>query len=72
MRNSFRNSERKIFYKFFALVVILILSFILQSGCSTLELESQWRDREMTVDGRADDWQGAKYYLEDLYVSVFS
>jgi hypothetical protein len=70
MRNLCRNSESTVFNKYSSLIIILILSFILQSGCSTLELESQWRDREMTVDGKADDWHGAKYYLEDLYISV--
>jgi len=24
----------------------------------------------MTVDGKVDDWHGAKYYLEDLYISA--
>jgi hypothetical protein len=70
MENLSRNSKRKIIYKFFTSTVILLLFFIIHIGCSTLELESQWRDREIKVDGEADDWQGAKYYLEDLYISV--
>lgn len=70
MGNLSTNSERKRFYKFFGLIMILPLALIIQIGCSTLELESQWRDREIVVDGKADDWQGAKYFLEDLYISV--
>ena len=34
-------------------------------GCGTEELESVARDREITVDGDATDWQGALQFLED-------
>jgi len=39
-------------------------------GCSTLELESTWKDRDITMDGKSGDWLGAKYYFEDSAVSV--
>jgi hypothetical protein len=39
-------------------------------SCSTLELESTWKDRDITMDGKSGDWLGAKYYFEDSAVSV--
>ena len=52
------------------LLPILILSFLINSGCSTLELESTWKDRDIVLDGKGGDWLGAKYYFEDTAVSV--
>jgi hypothetical protein len=42
----------------------------MQMGCSTLRLESTWRNRDITVDGKSGDWLGTKYYFEDISVSV--
>lgn len=52
-----------------AFLLILTLS-LLHSGCSTLQLESTWKDRDITLDGKGGDWLGAKYYFEDSGVSV--
>jgi hypothetical protein len=52
-----------------AFLTILTLSF-LQSGCSTLQLESTWKDRDITMDGKGGDWLGAKYYFEESAVSM--
>lgn len=57
-------------FKYPAFLVVLFLSFLMQSGCSSLELESAWRDREIVVDGKGDDWLGAKYYFEDVNISL--
>ncbi len=51
-------------------LLILFLSFFIQMNCSTLELESTWKDRDITLDGKGGDWLGAKYYFEDLAISV--
>ena len=52
-------------------VFLLILTLsLLHSGCSTLQLESTWKDRDITLDGKGGDWLGAKYYFEDSGVSV--
>jgi len=56
--------------KMSVLLFVLILSLIFQIGCSTLEVESKWRDREIKVDGKSDDWLGALYYFENKKVSV--
>jgi hypothetical protein len=50
-------------------LIILTLSF-LHSGCSTLQLESTWKDRDITMDGKGGDWLGAKYYFEESAVSM--
>jgi hypothetical protein len=48
----------------------LILSFFIHNGCSTLQLESSWKDRDITLDGKGGEWLGTKYYFEDSAVSV--
>ena len=56
--------------KFSPFLLILIHSFLMNSGCSMLRLESTWKDRDITLDGKGGDWQGAKYYFEEFAVSV--
>ena len=55
-----------------AMFSILILFSFLLVGCgnSKLELNSNWRDREITVDGKSADWRGAMLFFEDDNVSV--
>jgi hypothetical protein len=50
-------------------LLILTLSFF-YVGCSTLQLESTWKDRDIALDGKGGDWLGAKYYFEDSGISV--
>ncbi len=49
----------------------LLLTFLL-IGCgnSKLELNSNWRDREITVDGKNTEWRGAMLFFEEDNVSV--
>jgi len=55
-----------------ALFSILLLLTFLFVGCgnSQLELNSNWRDREITVDGKNADWLGAMLFFEEDNVSV--
>ncbi len=56
-------------YSSFLLVMLLFVA--LQMGCrSVLRLESTWRSRDISIDGKSDDWMGLKYYFEDVSVSV--
>ena len=56
--------------KYLGFFFILVLSFFVQVNCSTLQLESTWKDRDITMDGKGGDWLGSKYYFEDSAVSV--
>jgi hypothetical protein len=56
--------------KFLTHLIILSLALSMLIGCSTLELESTWKDRDITLDGKGGDWLGAKYYFEDSAISV--
>ena len=51
--------------------ILLLLTFLLV-GCSNskLELNSNWRDREIIVDGKNADWLGAMLFFEEDNVSV--
>ncbi|UCE40148.1 MAG: hypothetical protein JSV17_11855 [Candidatus Aminicenantes bacterium] len=49
---------------------ILALALFTLVGCSTLKLESTWKDRDITLDGKGGEWLGAKYYFEDSAISV--
>jgi len=55
-----------------AMSSILILFSFLLVGCgnSKLELNSNWRDREITVDGKNTEWRGAMLFFEEDNVSV--
>lgn len=48
---------------------LFLLTFFLV-GCGTFELSSNWRDREITVDGKSDDWMGEMIYFEEENISV--
>lgn len=49
----------------------LILFGIFQVGCgSTIELKSNWLDREIIVDGKSDEWVGVMVYFENKNISV--
>jgi hypothetical protein len=50
--------------------LILPLALLMLVGCSTLELASSWKDRDITLDGKGGEWLGAKYYFEDSAISV--
>lgn len=49
--------------------ILFFLTFFMV-GCGTLELNSDWRDCEITVDGRNDDWLGNMMYFEKENVSL--
>lgn len=44
----------------------LLLSMALTiAGCGGEEIESRWRDREITIDGDASEWRGTEQYSDD-------
>lgn len=49
---------------------ILIMLVFLLAGCTTLKLDSHWKDREISIDGENKDWLGAMYYFEDDNISA--
>jgi len=57
-------------YRLSVLLFTFFLMTLLHIGCSTLELKSEWRDREITIDGNNTDWLGAMYYFEGNNISV--
>jgi len=56
--------------KIMALQLTSVLSLLILVNCSTLRLESNWKDRDIVLDGKGGDWLGAKYYFEDYALSV--
>lgn len=56
--------------KYSARMLILFFGLSVLVGCSMLELESTWKDRDIVLDGKDGDWLGAKYYFEGLAISV--
>jgi hypothetical protein len=51
-------------------VVGLLLLAPLLTGCNEIEIESVWRDREISVDGDAADWRGLTTYVEKGNIAV--
>ncbi|MCJ7565338.1 MAG: hypothetical protein MUP52_12230, partial [Candidatus Aminicenantes bacterium] len=50
-------------------VLFLFLSILLLASCGSIEIESQWRESEITIDGKIGDWQGRLWEIEDTGVS---
>ncbi len=69
---NFRTSSKKnSIYRCSSFLLPLLLFAAIQMGCSrTLRLESTWRNRDIKIDGRSEDWLGLKYYFEGISVSV--
>jgi len=72
MRALSKGSKRIFSGRLSVLSSILLLFTFLLGGCSNskLELNSNWRDREITVDGKNADWLGAMLFFEEDNVSV--
>ena len=52
-----------------SLVFLVFLFF--QSGCSSfMKINSYWKNRDITIDGKNNDWIGHMYYLEEENISV--
>jgi len=58
------------FLKSFSLYLAFILATTHLAGCKNLELNSQWRDRDVVVDGVNSEWQNSTTYLEDEKVLI--
>jgi hypothetical protein len=72
MRTLSKESKRVFSGRKPAMSSILIIFLFLLVGCgnSKLELNSNWRDREITVDGKNADWLGTMLFFEEDNVSV--
>ncbi len=72
MRAISKGTKKNFSVRLSALSSILILFLFLLVGCgnSKLELNSNWRDREITVDAKSADWRGAMLFFEEDNVSV--
>jgi hypothetical protein len=72
MKNLSRSFNIMLVLKPLVLLFVQLLFIIFQVGCTTvgLNLDSGWRDREITIDGKNSEWIGAMWYLEDENISV--
>jgi hypothetical protein len=51
-------------------VFTLIALTLVVAGCGGLDLQSQWLDRTITVDGDLAEWEGKLTYIDSKHVSV--
>jgi hypothetical protein len=51
-------------------LISLLLPGIISLNCNNFELQSQWRDRDITVDGNHVEWEGVLKYSEDERTTV--
>lgn len=49
--------------------VLLLLTFLFVA-CGSIELNSNFRDREITIDGKNNDWLGTMLYFEKERISL--
>ena len=50
--------------------LMLLSGLAVVAGCGRSTIESRWRDREITIDGRDAEWQNARVMLEDASVGM--
>ncbi len=54
-----------------AVLLLMIFGLIFLSvACGETELSSSWKDRDIVIDGKSNDWLDALYYFEDDNVSI--
>ncbi|MDH5745115.1 MAG: hypothetical protein OEZ52_16355 [Candidatus Aminicenantes bacterium] len=56
--------------RLFPLSFILFLFTFFLVGCGLFEMDSKWRDRDIAIDGKSDDWLNAMMYLEEERISL--
>jgi hypothetical protein len=57
--------------RFVFVFMILVLLSVFISGCGKPKLYSKWRNRQITIDGKFEDWQNdIAYYDENTRVSI--
>ncbi len=52
------------------LLIGLILLATILTGCNHIELQSIWKDFEIEIDGKDNDWDDAKIYMKDKNLVV--
>ena len=52
------------------ILMFMFFSLLLLSGCRAVILESSKPDKDIYIDGIADDWQGKLIYLEKQNISI--
>lgn len=57
-------------YKRLSLIMLLAVMLLSLAGCETIELKSNWRDREITIDGINSEWKNTLIYIEKAEVLV--
>lgn len=70
MNTVFRARQKNSICRFFVNLCILFLLVIFLVGCGTIELDSQWKEQEITIDGKSSDWLGSMYFFEGEDISV--
>ncbi|MGB9006144.1 MAG: hypothetical protein WCB96_10505 [Candidatus Aminicenantales bacterium] len=51
-------------------ILLFSASLLSLAGCQVLELESGWRNKEITIDGKSTEWHDAMIYLEKAGILV--
>jgi len=62
--------KRQISSQSFLLLVLVSIGTSVIGCAGSVELAGGWRDREITIDGQAADWQDATTFLKESNVSV--
>lgn len=54
---------------FYLICVFVLLTFWL-SSCANLQFKSGWKDKNIKIDGRSDDWVGSLTYVDKQNISL--
>ncbi len=61
--------QNKFIFSFLTFIILILFPAIFV-GCGKIELNSKWRDRDITIDGIDTDWRNATMYIEKVKVAV--
>ncbi len=69
-RTRLKVSKRILTSRLLAWIFILFLLTIFFIACGQFQLSSIWRDREVTIDGKHDEWLNSLMYFEEDNISL--
>ncbi|MCD6307469.1 MAG: hypothetical protein J7M24_00585 [Candidatus Latescibacteria bacterium] len=53
-------------------IIFLVLAVVMIGGCGMYELDSLWRDREISIDGvdEGSEWEHARFFIEEENLTI--
>lgn len=70
MKNKTKKTIYLLNFRIFFGICILGLLILYFTSCANLQFQSGWRDRDINIDGRSDDWVGSLTFVDKQNISL--